>query len=67
MTNYIILILQEVFIVSSVRTPIGSFRGSLSPLTAPQLGSIVFSEAVKRAGIYIYIYIYIYTYACIHT
>ncbi len=38
-------------IVSAVRTPVGSFLGSLSNLTAPQLGSIVIREAVKRAGI----------------
>lgn len=38
-------------IVSAVRTPIGTFLGSLSSLTAPQLGSLVIREAVKRAGI----------------
>lgn len=38
-------------IVSAVRTPIGAFLGSLSNFTAPQLGSIVIREAVKRAGI----------------
>jgi acetyl-CoA acetyltransferase len=31
--------LPPVYIVSAVRTPIGSFLGSLSSLTAPQLGS----------------------------
>jgi len=43
--------MKEVVIVSAVRTPIGSFLGSLSSLTAPQLGAIVIKEAVKRAGI----------------
>lgn len=43
--------MKEVVIVSAVRTPIGSFQGSLSSLTAPQLGAIVIKEAVKRAGI----------------
>ncbi len=39
------------FILSAVRTPIGSFLGSLSSLTAVELGAIVLKEAVKRAGI----------------
>lgn len=43
--------MNEVVIISGVRTPVGSFNGSLSSFTAPQLGSIVISEAVKRAGI----------------
>lgn len=38
-------------IVSAVRTPIGSFLGSLAEVPAPQLGSIAIKEAVKRAGI----------------
>ncbi len=42
---------QDVFIVSAVRTPIGSFRGSLSSLPATKLGSIAISAAVERAGI----------------
>ncbi len=43
--------MKEVVIVSAVRTPIGSFQGLLSSLSAPQLGAIVIKEAVKRAGI----------------
>ncbi len=43
--------MREVVIVSAVRTPIGSFQGALSSLSAPQLGAIVIKEAVKRAGI----------------
>ncbi|XP_055945716.1 acetyl-CoA acetyltransferase, mitochondrial-like [Argiope bruennichi] len=42
---------NEVVIVSAVRTPIGSFRSSLSPLQAPQLGSIAVKGAVEKAGI----------------
>lgn len=42
---------NEVFIVSSVRTPIGSFRGCLSALSASKLGSIAIKEAVVRAEI----------------
>ena len=38
-------------LVSAVRTPIGRFLGSLSPLTAPQLGAIAIQEAIRRAGI----------------
>src|SRR5215813_496211 len=43
--------LEDVVIVSAVRTPIGKFQGSLSDFTAPQLGAIAVREAVKRAGI----------------
>lgn len=42
---------NEVYIVSAVRTPIGSFGGSLSSLKAHQLGSIVISEVLKRANV----------------
>lgn len=38
-------------ILSAVRTPIGSFMGSLSTLSAPQLGAICIKEAVNRANI----------------
>lgn len=41
---------QEVVIVSFARTPIGSFNGVLSSLTAPQLGSVAIRAAVERAG-----------------
>jgi acetyl-CoA C-acetyltransferase len=43
--------MEEVFIVSGARTPIGSFNGTLSSLKAPQLGAVAIKEAVKRAGI----------------
>ena len=42
---------DDIVIISAVRTAIGRFQGSLSDLTAPQLGAIVVREAVKRAGI----------------
>jgi acetyl-CoA C-acetyltransferase len=42
---------EDVVIVSAVRTPIGKFQGSLSDLSAPELGAIAVREAVKRAGI----------------
>ena len=38
-------------ILSAVRTPSGSFQGSLKGFTAPRLGAIVVAEAVKRAGL----------------
>ena len=42
---------SEVVIVAGCRTAIGRFQGSLSDLSAPQLGAVVVREAVKRAGI----------------
>ena len=42
---------NEVVIVSACRTPIGSFRGSLSSVPAPKLGAKVIREALKRAGV----------------
>ncbi len=42
---------MDTFIVSAVRTPIGAFLGSLSSLTAPQLGAIAIKNAVERANI----------------
>jgi acetyl-CoA C-acetyltransferase len=38
-------------ILSAVRTPSGSFQGSLKGFPAPKLGSLVLAEAVKRANI----------------
>jgi len=43
--------MQEVYIVSAVRTPIGSFLGNLSALTATQLGAEAIKGALSRAGI----------------
>ncbi|GAC1441541.1 MAG: acetyl-CoA C-acyltransferase [Sediminibacterium sp.] len=42
---------RTVYIVSAVRTPIGSFGGTLKDFSAPQLGAIVIKAAVERAGI----------------
>ncbi|KAJ1919802.1 hypothetical protein H4219_001711 [Mycoemilia scoparia] len=41
----------NVVITSAVRTPVGSFRGSLAKLTAPELGSIAVKGAIERSGI----------------
>ena len=43
--------MKEVYIVSSVRTPLGSFGGVLSSLSATQLGSTAIIGALKRAGV----------------
>ncbi len=43
--------MNEVVIVGACRTPIGSFGGSLSALTAPKLGAIVIDEALRRANV----------------
>ncbi|MFI5387695.1 MAG: thiolase family protein [Fimbriimonadales bacterium] len=43
--------MEDVVILSGARTPIGAFMGSLSSLTAPQLGSVAIKGAVERAGI----------------
>ncbi|MBK7910546.1 acetyl-CoA C-acyltransferase [Candidatus Pollutiaquabacter sp.] len=40
--------MKEVYIVSAVRTPIGSFGGTLSALSAPQLGSHAIKAALER-------------------
>lgn len=43
--------MREVVIASAVRTAIGKFGGSLLPLSAPELGTIVIKEALKRANV----------------
>ena len=43
--------MNDVVIVSAVRTPVGKFQGALAELSAVQLGAIVVREAVFRAGI----------------
>jgi acetyl-CoA C-acetyltransferase len=45
------LIMREVVIVSAARTALGSFGGSLSKLSAVEIGVIAAKEAIKRAGI----------------
>ncbi|MGA9116635.1 MAG: thiolase family protein [Bacteroidota bacterium] len=43
--------MREVVITSACRTPIGSFRGSLSGLTATRLGAAAIRAAVERSGL----------------
>ena len=42
---------REAVILGSARTPQGRFLGALTPLSAAELGSVAFGEAVKRSGI----------------
>ncbi|MEO5890480.1 MAG: acetyl-CoA C-acyltransferase [Ferruginibacter sp.] len=43
--------MKEVYIISAVRTPIGSFGGSLKSFTATQLGAIAIKGALAKAGV----------------
>jgi acetyl-CoA C-acetyltransferase len=43
--------MKEVYIISAVRTPIGSFGGSLKGFTATQLGAIAIKGALQKAGV----------------
>ncbi len=42
---------RQAVIVGAVRTPIGLLNGALSPLSAPQLGSLVIAEALRQTGL----------------
>lgn len=43
--------MDDVVIVSAVRTPVGKFQGALSEMSAVQLGAVVVREVARRAGI----------------
>lgn len=43
--------MKEVYVISAVRTPMGSFGGSLKSLSATQLGAAAIRAAVSKAGI----------------
>ena len=43
--------MTEIVIVNGARTAMGGFQGSLSGLTAPELGAVTIKEAVARAGL----------------
>jgi len=43
--------MKEVYIVSAVRTPIGSFGGALKDFSATKLGAIAIKAAIEKAGI----------------
>src|SRR3954471_13628357 len=42
---------EPAVILSACRTPIGSFGGTLKDLSSVDLGAIVISEAIRRAGV----------------
>ena len=43
--------MKEVYIISAVRTPIGSFGGSLAGVSAIELGATAVKGALARAGV----------------
>lgn len=43
--------MRKVYILSACRTPIGKMGGSLSSLSAVDLGAIAVCESIKRAGV----------------
>jgi len=43
--------MKEVYIISAVRTPIGSFGGSLKGFSATQLGAVAIKGALEKAGV----------------
>jgi acetyl-CoA C-acetyltransferase len=43
--------MKEVYIISAVRTPMGSFGGSLKDISATRLGSIAIKGALHKAGL----------------
>jgi len=43
--------MNEVYIISAVRTPMGSFGGSLKSLSATQLGAVAIKGALQKAGV----------------
>ncbi|WLR60366.1 acetyl-CoA C-acetyltransferase [Guptibacillus hwajinpoensis] len=42
---------RDVVIVSAIRTPVGSFNGSLKSISATELGAMVIKEAIEKAGL----------------
>lgn len=43
--------MKEVMIVGAMRTPIGSFRGSLAPLSAAELGAVAVHRLLENSGL----------------
>jgi len=43
--------MEDIVILSAVRTPIGSFQGGLAPLAAPLLGAKALAGAMEQAGV----------------
>jgi acetyl-CoA C-acetyltransferase len=49
--NLKFIFMKEVYIVSAVRTPIGSFGGSLASVTAVKLGAAAVKGAIQKSGV----------------
>src|SRR5438270_2614357 len=45
------IFMQEVFIISAVRTPIGKFGGTLAGMSAADMGVVAATAAMQRAGV----------------
>ena len=43
--------MKRVYIVAAVRTPMGSFNGKLSGISAPKLGAIAIKGALEKSGV----------------
>jgi acetyl-CoA C-acetyltransferase len=43
--------MRDVVIVSSARTPVGAFGGSLKTTPVVELGALVLKETLKKAGV----------------
>ncbi|MBM3427534.1 MAG: acetyl-CoA C-acetyltransferase, partial [Bacteroidetes bacterium] len=43
--------MKKVYIVSAVRTPMGSFGGALSSVSATQLGAVAIKGAIEKIGL----------------
>ncbi len=43
--------MNRVYVVAAVRTPMGSFNGKLSGITAPKLGAIAIKGALEKSGV----------------
>ena len=43
--------IESVYVVSAARTPLGKFQGSLSTLSATDLGAVAIRAAVERSGV----------------
>ena len=43
--------MEKIFILGACRTPIGRMGGSLSSVSAVDLGAVVIQESIKRAGL----------------
>src|ERR1019366_698950 len=43
------ILMNDVFVLSAARTPVGAFLGTLAPLSASRLGAVAIKAAVERA------------------